>query len=54
MEGKEVSALGATPTSTNPLQRSNLTVGDRVEGKEVAGVHLEECVSGWYLGGKGM
>ena len=46
-----MSALAATFTSTNPFQRAKSVVGDIMEGN-MAGVHLEECVSGFGFGGK--
>ena len=43
-----LSALAATPTSTNPFQCAKSVVGDIVEGN-LASVYLEKCVSGFCL-----
>ena len=38
--------MEATHTSTNPFQHAKSVMGDIVE-ENMAGVHLEECVSGF-------
>ena len=46
--------IGSRTHFHQPTPTFKFDSGGQSGGKEVAGVHLEGCVSGWCLGKKGM